>query len=215
VTAIDPSHSRVPRRCPKLIGDDRALWLLGADEGIRFDPRRRAESGRVKWNFGDGVFAKAFALAGDDLWARAEDGRLLRFDAHTGARKGRASSPAGVGNLAVIPGAGVVVGTEDGTLTRIDASSGRARWTTRIADIQVTEHGSGRTARTVAIAGGTVWALTEPGLRGTERLTAVDLATGRTLTATALKDLGAGWLKPIGDDLWYIAPEGSAVVVRP
>ena len=53
------------------------------------------------------------------------------------------------------------------------------------------------------------------GLRGTERLTAVDLATGRTLTATALKDPGAGWLKTIGDDLWYIAPEGSAVVVRP
>jgi hypothetical protein len=47
------------------------------------------------------------------------------------------------------------------------------------------------------------------------RLTAVDIGTGRTLTATALEDLGAGWLTPVGGALWYIAPQGYAVVVRP
>lgn len=168
---------------------------------MRIDPRRGALSGRVTWNLGGGVYAKAFGLAGDDLWARAEDGQLLRFDAHTGARTGRAAGPPGVGNLAVIPGEGVIVATEDGTLTRIDASSGRARWTVRLADVQVIEHGSGRTARTIAIVDDTVWTLTEPGMRGTERLTAVDLATGRKLRTTAMNDPGAGWPKAIGDDL--------------
>ena len=222
---IDPARNRVTDRiptrrlsivpAPKLIGDDRAIWLLGADEGVRIDPHTGGVAGRVKWTFGEGIFAKAFGLAGNDLWARAEDGQLLRFDARSGVRTGQATSPGGPANLAVIPGAGVVVANQDGTLTRIDAPNGRARWTTRVANVQRSEQGSGRTERTVAIAGGTIWVLTEPGLRGTERLTAVDLASGRTLSSAALKDVGAGWLKPIGDDLWYIAPAGYAVVVRP
>jgi outer membrane protein assembly factor BamB len=220
---IDPARDRVTARIPvprvstvpTLVGDDRVLWVLGEEQGVRVDPRRGAVAGRVSWGFG-GVYAKSFGLAGDDLWARAEDGRLLRFDAHTGARTGRADGPPGIANLAVIPGTGVVVAGEDGTLTRIDAPSGRVRWSARpAAGAGAPSAGSGRTQGTITISGGTVWTLVEDSLRATEALAAVDLATGRTLTATALKDPGAGWLQPVGDDLWYLAPQGYAVVVRP
>jgi outer membrane protein assembly factor BamB len=222
---IDPARNRVTDRVavpapaetvvPTLLGDERALWVLGWDSGVRVDLRRGAVAERVMWNFEGGIFARTFGLAGDDLWVRAEDGQLLRFGAHTGARKGRASSPPGVATLAVIPDSGVVVANADGTLTRIDASNGRVRWTARPAEGSASEVGSGRKEGTVAIAGGRVWALTQDNQRGTERLTAVDVGTGRTRTATALKDLGAHWLTPVGDDLWYIAPEGYAGVVRP
>jgi DNA-directed RNA polymerase specialized sigma24 family protein len=58
-------------------------------------------------------------------------------------------------------------------------------------------------------------ATNQDSLRGTERLTAVDVGTGRTITATSLKDFGAGWLTPVGENLWLIAPTGYAVVVKP
>jgi outer membrane protein assembly factor BamB len=222
---IDPARNRVTDRVaapapaetlvPTLLGDDRALWVLGWDSGVRFDLRRSAVAGRVTWNLQDGAFARTFGLADDDLWVRAEDGQLLRLDAHTGARKGQATSPPGVATLAVIPDGGVVVANADGTLTRIDASNGRALWSSRPAEGSTGESGTGRTEGTVTIAGDTVWALAQDSVRGTVRLTAVDIGTGRTLTATALEDLGAGWLTPVGGALWYIAPQGYAVVVRP
>jgi len=52
--------------------------VLGWDSGVRYD-LRRGDAGRVTWNFRDGAFARAFGLAGDDLWVRAEDGQLLQF----------------------------------------------------------------------------------------------------------------------------------------
>ena len=222
---IDPESNRVTDRVPvpapaetvvpELLGDDRALWVLGWDSGVRYDLDRGAVAGRVTWNFDDDAFARAFGLAGGDLWVRAEDGQLLHLGAHTGERMGQASSPPGVANLAVIPDAGVVVANADGTLTRIDGSTGREHWSARPAEGSTGETGSGRTGGTVTIAGGTVWALAQDSVGGTERLTAVDVGDGRTLTATALTDIGAGWLTPVGGDLWYIAPEGYAVVVRP
>jgi hypothetical protein len=53
-------------------------------------------------------------------------------------------------------------------------------------------------------------------VRGSERLTAVNLASGRPLSTTALKDAsGADWLMPIAAKLWFITPTAQAVVVRP
>jgi outer membrane protein assembly factor BamB len=221
---VDPERNRVTDRIavprlstwPKLLGDDRAVWVLGEEKGIRIDPGRAKVAGQVSWNLNSGAFARAFGLAGDDLWVRGEDGQLLHLDAATGALKGKASSSPGAANLAVIPDGGVVVANFDGSVSRIDADTGRARWAAQpVPSIPTGESGSGRTDRTVAIAGGMVWVLTEDSQRVTERLTALDLATGRTRTATSLKDYGASTLTPIGDELWYIAPDGHAVVVQP
>ena len=224
IVRIDPSRNRVTDRIrvrrlitwPRLLGDDRALWVVGREQGVRIDPQRVKLAGEVTWNLDGGVYARSFGLAGDDLWVRGEDGQLLHVDATTGSVKGKASSPAGLANVAVIPDGGGVVANFDGTVTRIDAASGRARWTARPAGrIPAGASGSGRTERTVVIAGGLAWVLTEDPQRASERLTAVDLATGRTRTATSLKDYGAGWLRSIGGELWYVAPQGYAVVMRP
>ena len=216
---IDPADSRVAARIslpavsvvPRLLGNSRALWVLGEDGGVRIDPRRGAVAGSVRWNLEGGVFAEQFGLAGDDLWVRGDDGQLLRLDARTGARVGRSASPPGRASLAVIPGAGVVVGSEDGTLTRIDASTGRVLWTARLADARA---GYSRKTRTIAVADGAVWALSQNNLRGTERLTAVDLASGKRLSSTVLEDNGADWLMPVAGELWFITPSSQAVVVR-
>ena len=221
---VDPARNRVTDRVtvprlstwPNLLGDDRGLWLLGQEKGIRIDPKRVAVAGEVTWNLDGGVFARSFGLAGDDLWVRGEDGQLLHLDATTGAVKGKAASPAGLANVAVIPDGGVVVANFDGTVSRIDASSGRTRWTARPAGrLPAGASGSGRTARTVVIAGGLAWVLFEDTQHAAERLVALDLATGTTRTVAKLKDYGAAWLRPIGDELWYVAPAGYAVVMRP
>ncbi len=224
VVRIDPSRNRVTDRIPvprlitwpRLLGNDRAVWVLGREQGVRIDPQRAKVAETVTWNLAGGVYARSFGLAGDDLWVRGEDGQLLHLDATTGAVRGKASSPAGPANVAVIPDGGVVVANVDGTVSRIDSSTGRTRWTARPAGrLTAGASGSGRTERTVVIAGGLAWVLSEDAQRASERLSAVDLANGRTRTATKLKDYGAGWLTPIGDDLWYVAPDGNAVVVRP
>jgi PQQ-like domain len=221
---IDPARNRVSARIPvdrvsvwpKLLGDDDGIWVLGEAQALRIDPRRGTVTGHITWNFGSGAFARAWGLAGDDLWARAEDGRLLRFDARTGARKGEATSPPGPASLAVLSDGGVVVAGEDGTLSRIDTATGRARWTTAPPERSVpTEQGSGRIDRAVAIAGGTAWVLFQNATRASEQLTAVDLATGKPVTGARMKDYGGAWLKAIGGELWYVAPQGYAVVVRP
>jgi outer membrane protein assembly factor BamB len=138
------------------------------------------------------------------LWVRAADGRLVEFDARTGARSATvAGTPAGTVRLAVIPGAGVIVGLDDGTLTRIDAASGHALWTTRLADV----------VGPMTVVGDRLWALNRAGR--IERLTPVSLATGREVSSLALETtLGTPQadyaLATVGGRLWVTTPAGTA-----
>ncbi len=162
----------------------------------------------MSWGLGD-IYATDYGIAGDDLWVRAADGRLVEFDARTGARKATVPGlPASTVRLAVIPGSGVIVGHDDGTLTRIDAASGRALWTTRLGDIV------GR----MTVTGDRLWAVNRAGR--IERLTAVSLATGRELSNLPLEPtLGTPQseypLASVGGRVWVALPAGKAVVVRP
>ena len=73
---IDPARNRVTDHMAvpapaeavvlSLLGDDRALWVLGWDSGVRYDVRRAA-SERVPWNLAGGAFARTFGMAGNDL----------------------------------------------------------------------------------------------------------------------------------------------------
>ena len=58
--------------------------------------------------------------------------------------------------LAVIPESGVVIANQNGTLTRLDAATGRVRWTAQPAAGSTSASGSGRLERTLAITGNTV-----------------------------------------------------------
>jgi outer membrane protein assembly factor BamB len=158
----------------------------------------------VTWNLG-GVFADAYALSGGELWVRAADGRLLRFDARTGARQASVqATPGPASRLVAIPGAGVVVGHDDGTLERVDGTTGRAVWRTRVED----KPGQ------LTIAGGVLWAFVQS--RGSERLVAVDLDTGRTRSTLALGAADDYYaLAPAGGALWVITPAGQGLVISP
>jgi outer membrane protein assembly factor BamB len=95
-----------------------------------------------------------------------------------------------------------VIVADGSSVTRIDAATGRARWTVRL------QHGAPVTtepASAPAVAGNTVWALSENQQQVTERLTEIDLASGRVRGSVALKDVGARGLTPVGRELWYAA----------
>jgi hypothetical protein len=60
------------------------------------------------------------------------------------------------------------------------------------------------------VAGDAVWALREDPARRTERITALDLATGRVRTrAEPPKGTGADLLTPVGGELWLARPAGG------
>jgi outer membrane protein assembly factor BamB len=215
---IDPATNRVTARIPLrgtanavttafnagpvLLTSGDAIWVLGSEGGALFDARRGAVARVVKWNLG-GVYGNAYSISGAELWVHADDGRLLRFDARTGARHATVPGTPGLASrLAAIPGGGVVVGHNDGTLMRIDGATGRVLWSTRI----------GEKSGALTIAGGRLWALGQD--RGTERLAAVDLATGRVRSAVALGTAVDDYaLTPVGDALWVTTPTGQAVKV--
>jgi DNA-binding beta-propeller fold protein YncE len=216
VSRIDPASNRVAARIPltaqatALIGPDglprlrsngEVLWVLGGHGGVRIDPVRGAIAAVVPWGLGAGANAGDGALTGNDLWIHGADGRLLLLDARTGARRATLSSPQGPVRLVAIPGPAVIV-ADGSSVTRIDAATGRARWTVRL------QHGAPVTtepASAPAVAGNTVWALSENQQQVTERLTEIDLASGRVRGSVALKDVGAGGLTAVGRELWYAA----------
>jgi PQQ-like domain len=189
---------------PALLADGDAMWVLGSEGGAQIDARRGAVARVVTWNLG-GVFADAYALSGGELWVRAADGRLLRFDARTGARQASVqATPGPASRLVAIPGAGVVVGHDDGTVERVDGTTGRAVWRTRVED----KPGQ------LTIAGGVLWAFVQS--RGSERLVAVDLDTGRTRSTLALGAADDNYaLAPAGGALWVITPTGQGLVISP
>jgi hypothetical protein len=201
---VSPGASSIP---PLAFGGG-SLWVLGPQGGARIDPRRGVVADLVSWGLGE-IYATDYGIAGHDLWVRAADGRLVEFDARTGARKATVpGTPGGTVRLAVIPGAGVIVGHDDGTLTRTDASSGRALWTTRLGDI----------VGPMTVAGDRLWAVNRAGR--IERLTAISLATGRELSSLALEPTSGTPqseypLAYVGGRVWVATPAGKAVVVRP
>jgi outer membrane protein assembly factor BamB len=165
---------------------------------VRIDPGRGAVAHLVPWRLGGGINPNSFALPGADLWVHAADGRLLRLDPHTGARRGTLSTPPDSRLVGATEDALVVAGS-DGTVTRVDPASGRPLWTARLSSAPAGDNIS----RNFAIAGNTLWAVREDAVRRIERLTRIDLGNGRILGSMPLADVGADWLTVVGDQLWY------------
>lgn len=219
---VNPATNRVTARIPlgartsayisnviaPLLAGGGALWVAGPHGGVRIDPRRGVVTDLVSWGLGD-IEATSYGSAGNDLWIRAADGRLVWLDARSGVR--HATFPAtagGTARLAVIPDGGVIVGHDDGTLARINASTGKALWSARVGDI----------VGPMTVTGDRLWAVNRAGR--TERVTAVSLATGRIVSSLALDaTLGTPQtdyaLATVGDRLWIATPAGNAVIVSP
>jgi len=187
-------------------------WVIGGSGALQIDPSGPAVGREVRWGLG-AVSSEAFAVAGHDLWAHGQDGRLLLIDGASGARRALARSVPGRAGLAAAPDGGVIVDGPDGSVTRIDRS-GRTLWVASVP----TETTAENPTHGVAVAGGRVWVLNPGpanGLTATERLTGLDLASGRIVTSTRVPDTGANWLTGVGHELWYGTTDGRIVVVRP
>ena len=221
LSRIDPASNRVtriglpgpasallgPSGLPHLRANGSVLWVVGEAGGVRIDPRRGAVTGLARWGLGDGAIANGYGLTGNDLWVHAADGRLLRLDARTGTRRATLSTPAN-SRLAAVSGQAVILLGNDGTVTRVDPTTGRSLWRARLSSAPAGDS----IGRNLAIAGTTLWAVRENTFQDTERLTAIDLASGRILGSTPLQDLGADWLTVVGDQLWYArAPQTIAL----
>lgn len=179
------------------------VWVLGETGAARIDAFHETVADVLSWQLGDS-YADSYALANRDLWVHANDGRLLRFDALTGVRQASFPGAPGKARIAAIAETGVLVGRDDGTLALIDHSTGQQRWHTGL------EGSIGQ----IAIAGRVAWVLSEASR--TERLFAVDLASGRVLRGIALGDPDSDYaLAGVADELWVSTPDGKAVVVRP
>jgi DNA-binding beta-propeller fold protein YncE len=222
ISRIDPATDRVTAHL-RLTGTDhglsafngltalqatgRDLWVLGYLGGIRIDLAHAAVAGRVRWGFGGGVFASRLAVAGDDLWVAAGDGRLLLIDAHTGARQAQLTRPPGTTGLVALGHGEVIEARHDGTVTRLDAR-GRQIWTAQLGGPEPTSDAD----RGVAVADGAVWALRQNTGQDAERLTKIDLASGRTLGRTVIGGIEFDWLTPARGALWFGADTQTAVL---
>jgi len=78
---------------------------------------------------GAAVFSPA--LAAGSVYAAAQDGTVLRLDAHSGKQVWRISAGQPISGGVAADGSLVVVGTSEGDVIALDAVDGRLRWRTR------------------------------------------------------------------------------------
>jgi len=117
------------------LGDASALGIAVAGDGIWATTiRRRAKrversSGRVTAEFYAGVYAYPLAADGErSVWiAAADDGRLWRVDADTGATELTARAGRGANAVDVSDGSVWVASWPDGTVQRLDPDTGEVR----------------------------------------------------------------------------------------
>lgn len=179
LTRIDPHSNRVTARvtlrapdgatltASGIIAGRRALWVWGAAGAQRVDPAEGRVSAVVKVPNDQ---LKGVTATDTRLYVVTELGRLVTFDARTGARLASILVPAPTyEETLVAAGDAIVIDRQDGAIASIDPMSGRTHWSARL----------GRQPEDLAIAGGRLWVLLT-GDAHHDLLLALDPATGRT-----------------------------------
>ncbi|MGE3235718.1 MAG: hypothetical protein AB7O78_18590, partial [Thermoleophilia bacterium] len=160
IVEIDPATGDVGAVTD--LGDSSALSAVIVGDGVWATTfRRRAKrveraSGRVTAEFYAGEFILPLAAEGERaVWVgAADDGRIWRIDADTGATQLTAQAGRGSNGIAVSDGSVWVASWPDGTVQRVDPDTGEVR-----AVIPV-----GGSPADIAVGAGYVWvAVTEPG----------------------------------------------------
>ena len=175
-------------------------------EGLR---RIDAATGRDE-GLVDRLGIYALAVAGDDLWAVANNGSVLRLDAETGRVRAR------------WPGIAISAGTADPALVADE----RGAWVLRTgqgADSQAIRLEGDRVVRRVPVDGTVqpvlaatpdgLWIATDDPLRGRSALVRLEPRTGRVTAHVGLDRRSVTDLVAVGDDVWAVARDGTIVVV--
>ncbi len=186
-----------------------AVWLQTYQESpgplTRVDPA----TNRVAASYGRrGPIA--IAVGGGRLWTLSWQGLLEWRNAATGALLGRAEGlaldpPGGAYRNAIVPDAdGAWIATaEDGAVTRV-SSDGRFGWSVRVRANGVLAH-----------ARGSLWVATGDEIDGRRNeIVRLDAGDGHVTGRLALGARVPQALIPIGDELWAVLSDGTALVVR-
>jgi hypothetical protein len=179
-----------------------AIWVWGAAGAQKIDPRFNRVTDAVTVR-GDSV--RGFAATGTTAWAVTETGRLVRFDARTGARLSTTSTTAfdRPKKLVLLPQA-LVVDREDGSIAKLDATTGRTRWTAH----------PGSALRDATMADGRLWILTADPTQPHDELQALDPNTGRTTARIALPTADSQAIASAGSKLLITTQSGKVLVLR-
>jgi streptogramin lyase len=203
---IDPQTDRLVARIrlpegtssesvPVAIGD--TVWVVGTERVLRIDPRTDRLTKAVTVAR-DGYDTRGAVQLGGDLWVLVSDGRIVRLDGRTGARKATFRAPF-LGALAAFGGSLYV--QAPGHLARLDPATGRTLWRLRLDQL-----GAGTEA------GGLLW-LVAAGRNG-DRVVAVNPRNGRVVTSAHVGEFGVSSIARIGPELWMGTAGGHLVVVR-
>ena len=179
------------------------VWVWGPAGALRIDPATGTAAGTLAVP-GDALIG--FGASGADAWAVTGGGRLVRFDARTGARLGAArAEPADTPfELLVTPGA-VALGDPSGAVTGHDPGTGRLLWRTPVGSAMLA----------AAAAGDRIWVAVRGGNGAHDTLLALDAASGRIARRVTLPGAGVGSVVPVGDSIWVAMSGGDVVVVHP
>jgi outer membrane protein assembly factor BamB len=178
-----------------------AVWAWGETGALRIDPATDRVTAAIKV---PGEAIKGFAATDTRMSVVTDMGRLVSFDARTGARL--ASFPVSAptfGDKLVAIGDAVVVGAEHGSIASIDAGSGRTRWTAHL----------GSQPRDLTLTGGRLWILMSNPAAHRDEVLALDPGTGHVVVRVALPGTDARSLAPNGTAPLITTDSGDIVVL--
>ena len=213
---IDPQTNRVVARIPlrtrsgaRFLGWDvrsgpGVMWVIGPRGALRVDAQTNRITRTI--DLGSRYELSDAVLSGTDLWILVRDGRMLRYDALTAARKSVARVP--VNGLLMTSGDALYVLNET-EVARLDPASGRLLW-------QSSRQVGTASAGVATAADGLLWVPTRvrnhPGLR----IIGLDPNTGRIIAKTpTVAEFDATGLQRVGSDLWMATNSGHVLVIRP
>jgi hypothetical protein len=211
---IDPRTNRVVARIPlrtrsgeRFMGwnvrsGPGFIWVIGPRGALRVDAHTNRITRTI--DIGSRYEVSNAEVSGTDLWILVNDGRMLRYDALTGARKGIARVPV-TGDLTRSGGAVYLLNQTD--VARLDPASGRLlwRWSRQIG---APSSGLATTAHSL------LWVPTR--VPGGLRLVGLHPETGLVMAKTpTVQEFDATGLARVGSDLWMATNTGHVIVVRP
>jgi hypothetical protein len=212
---IDPATDRVAARIGRFSWDGAilaaapdALWLQRVQQAP--SPLRRLDpaTNRIEGAFGRG-FRTAMAADEDRLWTLSSGGVLEWRDSETGRLLGRKTGfpprpPGGPWwHTIAADGGGAWIATgQDGVITRV-APDGDV-----VVRADVGANGP------LALAGGSLWVTRNDGTDRNAEITRIDPATGRVTGQVRVGARLPVQLLAVGDDLWAVLSDGTAVVIR-